>query len=449
MTTEFERGQAYVVDRGATTRRYGQGMAAGMGVVIRHFRDAFTKKLTNASETSGVFTVQYPEERLKLPDAFRNFPILLYDDESGQEFCTSCFQCERICPPQVIHITQEKDPNTGKPVPAAAEFLIEYDACMSCGLCAEVCPFEAIKMDHEFELSTDEHGGLTINRAGLDRPASYYEQLAPSFWAEAKDNAYKKLQGTLKRRSGLVGIAPQMRDTIAAADDVTAYKRAAGASPAGATPLLADDKAARLAAIRARNATKNAAVDNTSADAEAAYKRAAGVPQPSADDKAARLAAIRARNAAKNAAVDDTSADAEAAYKRAAGASPVEALPSADDKAARLAAIRAANAAKKAAADNTAEAAYRRAAGISPAEAPPADDKAARLAAIRAANAAKKAEANGTTDAVPQAPQPAAPSDDKAARLAAIRAANAAKKAAQPAQDDSHDHSPNGTDDAK
>ena len=428
---EFERGHAYVVDRGETQLRYGQGMAEGLGVVIRHFRDAFTKKLNNASETSGVFTVQYPEERLKLPDAFRNFPILLYDDESGQEFCTSCFQCERICPPQVIHITQEKDSNTGKPVPAAAEFLIEYDACMSCGLCAEVCPFDAIKMDHAFELSTDEHGSLTINRAGLDRPVSYYEQLAPSFWAEAKDNAYKKLQGTLKRRSGLIGIAPQMRDRIVAADDTTAYKRAVGASPAGAAQPPADDKAARLAAIRARNAAKNAHGDDTPTDNEAAYKRAAGVPQPPADDKAARLAAIRARNAAKNAHGDDnTPTDDEAAYKRAAGAFPADA-PATDDKAARLAAIRAANIAKKASADDTTEAAYRRAAGVSPVEVPPANDKAARLAAIRAANAAKKVEANGTSALAPQAPQIAAPADDKAARLAAIRAANAAKKAEQ------------------
>src|SRR6476620_7165415 len=124
MTAEFTRGKAYVVDRGRPKVRGGQGMLAGLDVVIRHFTRAFGKKIETPSEIAGVFTVQYPEERLALPEAYRNFPILLYDDKTGQELCTSCFQCERICPPQVIHMTQASDPATGKPVPAVAEFMI-------------------------------------------------------------------------------------------------------------------------------------------------------------------------------------------------------------------------------------------------------------------------------------------------------------------------------------
>jgi NADH-quinone oxidoreductase subunit I/electron transport complex protein RnfC len=216
MTVNFERGKAYVVDRGQPKLRAGQGMLAGLGVVWQHFADALTKKLEQPSQTSGIFTVQYPEERLPLPEAYRNFPILLYDDETGQELCTSCFQCERICPPQVIHMTQAKDPATDKAVPAVTEFMIEYDACMSCGLCAEVCPFDAIKMDHTFELSTDYHGGLTLGKDALNRPISYYERLAPSFWAEVKDSALKKLQNNSKRRTGLIGVAPQMAKQVIA-----------------------------------------------------------------------------------------------------------------------------------------------------------------------------------------------------------------------------------------
>ena len=162
---ELERGKVYTVERGATKPHSGQGLGAGLGVVIKHFADAFTKKLDSPSETSGVFTVQYPEERLPLPEAYRNFPILLYEDASGQDLCTSCFQCQRVCPPQVIHMTQAKDPATGKAVPAVSEFIIEYDACMSCGLCAEVCPFDAIKMDHSFELASDYRPGLTVDKA--------------------------------------------------------------------------------------------------------------------------------------------------------------------------------------------------------------------------------------------------------------------------------------------
>src|ERR1700752_2113730 len=128
MTVEFARGKSYVVDRGKPKLRAGQGMLAGLDVVIKHFRHAFTRKIETPADTTGVFTVQYPEERLGLPEAFPNSPILLYDDATGHELFTSFFQCERICPPQVIHMAQATDPTTGKPIPAVTEFMIEYDA---------------------------------------------------------------------------------------------------------------------------------------------------------------------------------------------------------------------------------------------------------------------------------------------------------------------------------
>ncbi len=206
---EIQRGSAVPLSR-RHPKFLGQGMLKGMEVVLDHWFKSFGPKLENFSQTAGIFTTEYPEERLKLAEAYRNLPILLYDDETGQELCTSCLQCEKICPPQVIHITQTKDPSTGKLVLAAAEFIIEYDACMGCGLCAEVCPFDSIKMDHHYELSTADHASLTMHKADLLRPVSYYQSLAPTFWEQTKENAYKKLQNTVKRRSGLLGIAPSM-----------------------------------------------------------------------------------------------------------------------------------------------------------------------------------------------------------------------------------------------
>jgi formate hydrogenlyase subunit 6/NADH:ubiquinone oxidoreductase subunit I len=290
MTVEFSHGKAYVVDRGRAKLRAGQGMVAGLDVVIRHFFSAFTKKVDTPADTSGVFTVQYPEERLELPEAFRNFPILLFDDATGHELCTSCFQCERICPPQVIHMTQATDPTTGKPVPAVSEFMIEYDACMSCGLCAEVCPFDAIKMDHEFELATDDHGSMTVNKAGLDRPVSYYEAIAPRMWSEVKDGAYKKLQGNMKRRSGTIGISPRAQGKPKAAAPVAA--RAAAAAPSApakpAAPVAAigknmsDEKRARLEAIRAAKAGGGAAPAPVAAEEVPASNGAELVEAPAA-----------------------------------------------------------------------------------------------------------------------------------------------------------------------
>lgn len=370
MSIPIQRGKAITVDRSRRKTPMGQGLLQGLGVILKHWGASFQKN-DSYEKIQGTFTIEYPEERRDLPEAYRNMPILLYDEQTGHELCTSCFQCERICPPQVIHMTQAKDPETGKPVPAVDSFEIEYDACMSCGLCAEVCPFEAIKMDHTYELSTHDHPSLTVDKAALNRPTSYYGVIAPRMWEEVQENASKKLAANMKRRSGLIGVAPQMREQVreqlarmpAPTPAPTPMREAAPtASPASET---ADDKAARLAAIRAANAAKKAT-------AETAEAPPSDSPNP-ADDKAARLAAIRAANAAKKAAAET------------AETPPSASLNPTDEKAARLAAIRAANAAKKAAAES---------AEVSPsASLNPADDKAARLAAIRAANAAKKAAA--------------------------------------------------------
>jgi len=45
---------------------------------------------------TGIFTVQYPEEKLPVPEEFRYIPFLLYDeleDGTHQDRCTSCGIC--------------------------------------------------------------------------------------------------------------------------------------------------------------------------------------------------------------------------------------------------------------------------------------------------------------------------------------------------------------------
>ncbi len=369
MTTETQHGSVIVMDRRRGKLRAGQGLLQGLRVVWDHWAGSFRKN-DNFSKIHGTFTVEYPEERLPMPQAYRNMPVLLFDDESGHELCTGCYQCQRICPPQVIHITQAKDPVTGKMVPAATEFIIEYDACMSCGFCAEVCPFDSIKMDHVYELSTANRASLTMRKAQLNRSISYYTGIAPGLWAEVQAGAMKKLQGSIKRRPDVIGLAASLTEKI---------------------------KARRLELAAAAAAAPAAAVSAPAAPAAPAAKL-------TPEEKAAKLAAMKAANANKGAAP----APAEA---------PV-ALSPADAKAAKLAAIKAANASKGAA--------------PAPAEAPvalsPADAKAAKLAAIKAANAAKQAEAAPVSVETAVA---TAPLDAKAARLAAIKAANAAKLAAE------------------
>ncbi len=105
--------------------------------------------------TEGLFTVEYPDERLPVYERFRVLPMLVYDDADGNVRCTSCNICAKVCPPQCIWMVHAQGPD-GKPVPLPEDFFIDMDVCMNCGLCSEYCPFDAIKMDHNFELSNYE-----------------------------------------------------------------------------------------------------------------------------------------------------------------------------------------------------------------------------------------------------------------------------------------------------
>jgi NADH-quinone oxidoreductase subunit I len=107
------------------------------------------------AKTEGLFTVEYPDERLPVYERFRVLPMLVYDDADGNVRCTSCNICAKVCPPQCIWMTQAKGPK-GNVVPLPEDFYIDMDVCMNCGLCSEYCPFDAIKMDQNFELSNYE-----------------------------------------------------------------------------------------------------------------------------------------------------------------------------------------------------------------------------------------------------------------------------------------------------
>ncbi len=138
-------------------------------------------------EARGIFTIQYPDEKMPVPEEFRYIPFLIYEEgENGEKIhrCTSCGICAKVCPPQCIWIVRTTDPKTGRPVPEPAEFYIDVDICMNCGFCAEYCPFDAIKMDHDYELSVyDRHDKNLFDKEKLSRPLSYYASIRPTNYA--------------------------------------------------------------------------------------------------------------------------------------------------------------------------------------------------------------------------------------------------------------------------
>jgi NADH-quinone oxidoreductase subunit I len=177
---------------------YGKGILKGLSVTWKRFWDTYLDDITwllkgkkryhseegikhrSSKDTKGIFTIQYPEERLIAPEEMRFVPFLVYDEkpEGKREVrCTSCGICAKVCPPQCIWIVRSNDPNTGRPIPEPTEFYIDVDICMNCGFCAEYCPFDAIIMDHDFELAS--HGRSVYNMEKLLKPAEYYKSIRP------------------------------------------------------------------------------------------------------------------------------------------------------------------------------------------------------------------------------------------------------------------------------
>ncbi len=187
----------------------GFGIIKGMAVTIGHFFSTYwvdlvspakAKKRRGTAKADGLFTVQYPEESVVIPEEFRVIPFLVYQlNENGERKyrCTACGICAKVCPTQCIWITRAKDEATGKPVPESAEFYIDIDKCMNCGSCAEFCPFDAIKMDHDFEISTYIRGETHIYSKGkLGKPLEYYATIRPeNFAAEEAERAAKATAG--------------------------------------------------------------------------------------------------------------------------------------------------------------------------------------------------------------------------------------------------------------
>jgi len=203
----------------------GFGIIKGLGVTLKHIYDTYAedfkagrKRYYNEDgvrqrmthDTKGIFTVNYPEERLPVAENFRYVPFLVYDEVDGEKVprCTACGICSKVCPSQCIWITRAEDPETGKPLKTPANFAIDIDLCMNCGYCAEYCPFDAIKMDHDYELASYDRIVNIHHKSRLLKPALYYAEIRPTYYAleqQAKAEAAAKKAARRAPKEGQEG----------------------------------------------------------------------------------------------------------------------------------------------------------------------------------------------------------------------------------------------------
>ena len=244
---------------------YGTGLAKGLMLTLRHFFESYVDDLRyglrkyhhstdnfgvrQGTRAKGVITVQYPDEKIAVPERFRFVPFLIVEDDDhptrgGKDWCTSCGICAKVCPPQCIWIVRGNDPNTGRPVPDPEAFFIDIDICMNCGYCAEYCPFDAIKMDHDYELASYDRTSHHIHdKDRLSKPASYWESIAPTrayeemlvrgTW-EHKDVAKEARRGASGARSTAATPVAQPA-TVHSTGEAPAQVEAASPQPAAAS----------------------------------------------------------------------------------------------------------------------------------------------------------------------------------------------------------------------
>ncbi|MCF8453239.1 MAG: NADH-quinone oxidoreductase subunit I [Pedobacter sp.] len=133
----------------------------GLGLTMGHFFAAReSRKVLSITDkdyfaqNSGMTTIQYPHQKLPVPDLGR------YQLDVEMDDCIVCDLCAKICPVDCIEIESIKATEAiGKTSDGttkrlyAAKFDIDMAKCMYCGLCTMVCPTECIVMTDTYDRS--------------------------------------------------------------------------------------------------------------------------------------------------------------------------------------------------------------------------------------------------------------------------------------------------------
>jgi NADH-quinone oxidoreductase subunit I len=155
----------------------GIGLLKGLAVTLRHFVDTYLEDLKNfprryreepvelqEQSLRGFFTVQYPEERLRMFPRFHGHLQQARDPETGDYLCTACKACERACPHGVITVEGERNPDRESTKRMlVTRFTWDSGRCLYCGLCVEACRFDALHWAQDFELAAYSRDNLVFD----------------------------------------------------------------------------------------------------------------------------------------------------------------------------------------------------------------------------------------------------------------------------------------------
>jgi NADH-quinone oxidoreductase subunit I len=155
---------------------YGSGLLKSMRIAFRNM-------------IRGPITVQYPHERIELPERAR-WAVAQRFLEDGASMCTACLACEKACPDFVIAIDVTTAEDRSKHINS---WRYEIGACMMCGLCVEACTFDAIYMSQDYELARIDAGSLVVDLLS-DVPADQPKRRAQAA-AESASGSGSRAEG--------------------------------------------------------------------------------------------------------------------------------------------------------------------------------------------------------------------------------------------------------------
>lgn len=147
----------------------------GMKLTWKHLRESkdMRKPMSPSDENyfkqaTGIVTLQYPKEKMPVPDNGR------YRLHNEIDDCIVCDACARVCPVDCIDIDSIKatedlgvcSDGTKKRL-WAPTFDIDMAKCCYCGLCTTVCPTECLTMTKVYDFSEFDRNNLIYHFGNL------------------------------------------------------------------------------------------------------------------------------------------------------------------------------------------------------------------------------------------------------------------------------------------
>ncbi len=258
-------------------RNIGKGfwtVLVGMRVTMKHL---FTPAVT----------IQYPDERMPIPERGRNRLYVNMDD------CIGCNQCGMACPVDCIEIETAKSlPTEDLGVTSTGQkkrlwvtkFDIDFSKCCYCGLCVPPCPTECIYMTDVFEFSEYDRSKLVYSFVTLT-PEEVTQKVEQAQAAE-REAAAKKAAAAAAAAAQKAAQAQAAQASATQSAPASVVKPAdvpqQPAQPSTAKPAPKPDQSGSPASGSA--AGGNASLQKQGSEAASPSSPAEGVPEQTNND---------------------------------------------------------------------------------------------------------------------------------------------------------------------